>query len=40
MKAFIQSSIVIFQEACLNQEVLYNPENYADSCLTKAMGSD
>lgn len=27
LKAFIQSPIVIFQKACLNQESLYNPEN-------------
>lgn len=46
MKASIQSPIVIFQEACLNQEGLYNPENsrataYCDSCnLSIAMWSD
>lgn len=40
MKAFIQSPIVIFQEACFSQDVLYNPENSADTCLAKAMWSD
>lgn len=46
MTALIQSPIVIFQEACLNQEALYNPENSraagcCDSCnLGIAVQSD
>lgn len=40
MKAFIQSPIVNFQQTCLNQEGLYNPENSPDACLAKAMWSD